>query len=204
MPEDGASTKYLNRHQDHEVWSTLIFPLEKPPRQHISLWREVLSLLAPRGRVQNWVGQFVFRGHKIWERQYHKDSNRLFHLKGILMDIFTPSAIPLYANRPNFWTRSRIEVPREELGDICLVKLVALVVYSVLSNSASPPIPISPADCWHAIKVWGNSWIWDNLSMRGEVSWLTEWIADNSLVAVTNGSYMKEVYPNINLAGFCL
>jgi hypothetical protein len=38
--------------------------------------------------------------------------------------------------------------------------------------------------------------------MRGEVSWLTEWIADNSLVAVTNGSYMKEVYPNINLAAF--
>jgi hypothetical protein len=24
--------KYLNRHQDHEVWSTLMFPLEKPPR----------------------------------------------------------------------------------------------------------------------------------------------------------------------------
>ena len=144
----------------------------------------------------------MFRGHKIWEWQYHEDSNRLFHLKGLLMDIYTPSAIPLYANRPNFWMRSRIEVPREELGDICSVKLVALAVYSVLSNSASLPIPNPPVDFWHAIKVWGNSWMWDNLSIRGEVSWLVESIADNSLVVVTNGSYMKEVYPNINLAAF--
>jgi hypothetical protein len=98
--------------------------------------------------------------------------------------------------------RSRIEVPREELEDICSVKLVALAVYSVLANSASPPIPIPPADFWHAIKVWGNSWMWDNLSIREEVSWLVELIADNSLVAVTDGSYMKEVYPNINSAAF--
>jgi hypothetical protein len=144
----------------------------------------------------------MFRGHKIWEWQYHEDSNRLFHLKGLLMDIYTPSAIPQYANRPNFWTRSRIKVPWEELGDICLVKPVALLVYSVLSTSASPPNPIPPADFWHAIKVWGNSWMWDNLSIRGEVSWLAELIADNSFVAVTNGSYMKEVYPNINSAAF--
>jgi hypothetical protein len=98
--------------------------------------------------------------------------------------------------------RSLIKVPREELGDICLVKLVALAVYSVLSNSASLPIPIPLADFWHAIKVWGNSWVWDNLTIWGEVSWLVELIADNSLVAVTNSSYMKEVYPNINLAAF--
>jgi hypothetical protein len=44
--------------------------------------------------------------------------------------------------------------------------------------------------------------MWDNLLIRGEVSWLVELIADNSLVVVTNGSYMKEVYPNINSAAF--
>ncbi len=48
--------KYLNHRQDHEVWSTLIFPLEKLPRQYISLWQEVLSLLVPRGRVHIGVG----------------------------------------------------------------------------------------------------------------------------------------------------
>ncbi len=40
------------------------------------------------------------------------------------------------------------------------------------------------------------------LNPGGGVSWLVESIADNSLVAVTNGSYMKEVYPNINSAAF--
>jgi hypothetical protein len=120
------------------------------------------------------------------------------------MDIYTPSAIPLYANRPNFWMRSWIKVPWEELGDTCLVKPVALAVYSILSTSASPPTPIPPADFWHAIKVWGNSWMWDYVLIRGEVSWLAELIADNSLLVVTNGSYMKEVYPNINSAAFII
>jgi hypothetical protein len=34
------------------------------------------------------------------------------------------------------------------------------------------------------------------------VEWLADAIADNSLVAVTNGSYMKEIYPHINSAAF--
>ncbi len=42
----------------------------------------------------------------------------------------------------------------------------------------------------------------ENLFIQGEVTWLAVAIADNSLVAVTDGSYMKEIYPHINLAAF--
>ncbi len=34
------------------------------------------------------------------------------------------------------------------------------------------------------------------------MSWSADAIAANSLVAVTDGSYMKEIYPHINLAAF--
>ncbi len=34
------------------------------------------------------------------------------------------------------------------------------------------------------------------------MTWLAAAIADNSLVVVTNGSYMKEIYPHINSAAF--
>ncbi len=38
------------------------------------------------------------------------------------------------------------------------------------------------------IEGWGNTWMWDSLTIRGEVTWLAESIADNSLVVVTDGS----------------
>ncbi len=44
--------------------------------------------------------------------------------------------------------------------------------------------------------------MWENLTIQGDVLWLADAIADNSLVLVTNGSYMKEIYPHINSAAF--
>jgi hypothetical protein len=52
------------------------------------------------------------------------------------------------------------------------------------------------------IESWGNTWLWDNLTIRGDVSWLANSIADNSLTAVTDGSYMKDTYPHLNSAAF--
>jgi hypothetical protein len=39
--------KYLDLWKHHEVWSTIIFPLEKPPCQNIALWQAVVYSLAP-------------------------------------------------------------------------------------------------------------------------------------------------------------
>ncbi len=52
------------------------------------------------------------------------------------------------------------------------------------------------------IEEWGKTWMWEVLTIRGDVSCLVDAIADNSLVTVTNGSYMKEIYPHINSATF--
>ena len=92
--------KYLSRGEDHEVWSTILFPLKKPPRRHIAVWRSVIYSLAPRGRVQNHTGRFLSKGHKVWEWWFHEVLNRLLHLQAAVMDIYTPSLVPLYANRP--------------------------------------------------------------------------------------------------------
>jgi hypothetical protein len=39
--------KYLKRRQDNESWSTLIFPIKKPPWGHGALWEQILYSLAP-------------------------------------------------------------------------------------------------------------------------------------------------------------
>ncbi len=98
--------------------------------------------------------------------------------------------------------RSWLDVTHEEFGNICSVRNVGLAVYSVISSAAGPPTPAAPTDFWSVVKGWGNTWMWDNLIIRGDVTWFTESIADNSLVAVTDGSYMKDTYPHLNSAAF--
>jgi hypothetical protein len=49
--------------------------------------------------------------------------------------------------------------------------------------------------------------MWDGLKLSGEGgddtgAWLSIPIRDNTLVAVTDGSYMKELYPTMNSCAF--
>jgi hypothetical protein len=93
--------KYLKQRQDNVSWSTLIFPIEKPPQGHGPLWEQILYSLAPRGCARQRVGQFLTKGYKIWDWRYDKDAKCVYHIKGQTMDIDTPLAVPLHANQPN-------------------------------------------------------------------------------------------------------
>jgi hypothetical protein len=90
----------------------------------------------------------------------------------------------------------------EEVGDVCSVKSVALAVYSILSVATGLHSSEPPVNFWNVVEEWGKTWMWENLTIRGDATWLAAAIADNSLVAVTDGSYMKEIYPHINSAAF--
>jgi hypothetical protein len=59
-----ANKKYLAYRQDHKDWSSIIFPLEKPPRRHKILWWTVVHSLTPWERVQNCIVRFLSKGHK--------------------------------------------------------------------------------------------------------------------------------------------
>ena len=118
------------------------------------------------------------------------------------MDIYTTLAVPQFTCHRNCWTCSRIDVPALDTGEICSVRKEALAVYCVVSSCASPPSTAPLTDLWSAIESWGTTWFWDNLKIRGDISWLAKSIADNSLVAVTNGLYMKDMHPTLNSAAF--
>ena len=46
--------------------------------------------------------------------------------------------------------------------------------------------------------------MWDNLKITGDIGWIAEAIANNTLIAITDGSYMRELYPHLNSAAFML
>ena len=196
--------RYLDCRKPDEIWSTLIFPQEKPPNKHLKLWRQVFYAIAPRGRIQDRIGRFTTKGHKIWEWRYDKESNKVYHLKGMVMDVYGLSLVRNYANRPNCWTRSRINIPLNDHGEICSMKDVALAVKSIISHSPRPPTQATQSTFWEVIRGWGNTWMWDSLAIAGDLDWIAASIADNSCVAITDGSYMKELYSYLNSAAFVL
>ena len=122
----------------------------------------------------------------------------------MVMDVYGPSLVRNYANRPNCWTRSRIDTPLIEHGEICSMKEVALAVKSISSHAPRPPTQATPSTFWEVIRGWGNTWMWDNLAITGNLDWVAASIADSSCVAVTDGSYMKELHPYLNSAAFVL
>jgi hypothetical protein len=70
---------------------------------------------------------------------------------------------------------------------------------------APPPIrPTPPTVFLDILRGWGQTWIWDDLRVTGGTGWIAHAIADNSLVAVTNGSYIKEHWPESCSTAFVL
>jgi hypothetical protein len=47
-------------------------------------------------------------------------------------------------------------------------------------------------------------WMWENLQWVGNDHWIAERIEDGTLIAVTDGSYMKDLYLNIHSAALVL
>jgi hypothetical protein len=71
--------------------------------------------------------------------------------------------------------------------------------------SGYPPIhPVPPANFLDVLCGWGQTWIWDDLKVTRGTNWIAQAIFKNSLVAVTDGSYIKEHYHNLCLAAFVL
>ncbi len=70
---------------------------------------------------------------------------------------------------------------------------------------APPPIRlIPPTDFLDILRGWGQTWIWDDLTVASGTDWFAQASADNSLVAVRDGFYIKEHYPELYAAAFVL
>jgi hypothetical protein len=50
----------------------------------------------------------------------------------------------------------------------------------------------------------GNLWMWDNPKITGDIGWIAEAIVDKTLIAITDGSYIREFYPHLNSVAFVL
>jgi hypothetical protein len=58
-----------------------------------------------------------------------------------------------------------------------------------------------PTSFLDILQLWGNTWLWEHLQVSGGVAWIHK---DGSLVAITDGSYIRKTYPNLYSAALVM
>jgi hypothetical protein len=67
-----------------------------------------------------------------------------------------------------------------------------------------PPQVTHPETFVEVLEEWSCTWICEDMRLSGDDGWLEVAIRDNTLVAVTDGSYMRSLYPHMNSCAFIL
>ena len=88
-------------------------------------------------------------------------------------------------------------------GEICSVSEVALVVWRV-GSIAPPAPPYTPSSDFLYILRGGLCLAVEKMRLNGETEWISLTIEVQALLAVTYGSYLREVYLTMCSAAFIL
>ena len=164
------------------------------------MWRRAMLAICPSQRGGTWVGRFTGPTHRIWQWTWNEKESTLHHMgdDGVTEEVFTLS------RKPNRFHHLRYQ-PASHHNTICSVEptLGGGGWRLISSVPLIEPRP-APSSFLDILRSWGNTWIWEHLQVAGGASWIHNSIADESLVAVTDGSYIQELYPNLCSAAFVM
>ena len=70
--------------------------------------------------------------------------------------------------------------------------------------TAAQEISIAPPESLlDVLEEWGCTWLWDDMQQTGGTEWLGEAINENCLMAVTDGSFIREMIPDFSRRAWC-
>ena len=196
--------KYTIRRKSEESWSTPTSPEEKPHNVNFHPWKMALMQIVPIRGIPDRLGRLNDKGYTICDWTWYPEGRRLLHFKGDVMDIYRPSKLPRMENVANRRKRTRIRQEPEVRGQVCTTREVDLAVVAIVSNTDPPREHIMPISIKQVLKEWGCTWMWRSLRIVGDDNWIRDAIKGGTLVAITDGSYIKERYTSLYSAAFVL
>jgi hypothetical protein len=183
-----------------ETRSSMRWPNEQPTSSDMTLWRNAMQAICPSGCLGRGVGRFVKQTHQIWKWHWNSDGSTLHRTRddGITEDVYVAGKKP---NRFHFSHSQQ----RGQLNIVCTVQpTMDGEHWRLLSTTSTAEPDTTPTTFLGVLKSWGNTWLWENMSVSGGTVWIQHSINDGSLVAVTDGLYIRELYPNLCSAAFVL
>jgi hypothetical protein len=181
--------------------SRMRWPTEHPTESDFQLWRDAVRALCPSRDTRTRLGPFIAPTHRIWNWRWEKGLGCLCQSSedGETEVVFRPER---KLNR-FYYSETR---PYTGQGIICSVEPTHAGQVGGgwrLTSRAQEATPApAPQTFMDVLYSWGNTWLWNNVSMAGGYDWLHKAIQDGSLLAVTDGSYIRELYLNLCSAAF--
>ncbi len=90
------------------------------------------------------------------------------------------------------------------MGKICSVEEIQPRMFCVMSTAHRAPTATPPTSFLDVLHEWGCAWLWEHMSIEGRTEWVANEIQDRLLVAVMDGSYIRQLYPHLCSAVFVL
>jgi len=84
-----------------------------------------------------------------------------------------------------------------QLGNVATVRTTDPDVWSITGHSVCAPTKPQPLDFREVLLDWEHTRLWEDFRMADNADWITDAIRDNTLMAVTDGSYIKEIHPHL-------
>jgi hypothetical protein len=160
-------------------------------------WKRAIVQVMTNGPVQASLGTFKTNGHKLWERQALEPHGHLFWQHKNQVEVYG-------CIRWGCYTHLCTSCSGQIRGVVATVEEVAPGMVKVCSVTSLPVHLVPPANFLDVLHGWGQTWVWGNLKVTGGTDWMAQAIAENSLVMVTDGSYIKEHYPDLCSMAFVL
>ncbi len=190
----------LSRQPSGEAWSRMQWPNECPIKSDWQLWREAMLAICPSWHLLTRVGHFIAPTHKVWRWIWNKRSATLCRAStdGTTKDAFVPR------HKPNRFHFSQSQPTGQNTSIYSIEPTHATGGWRLMSMTPTSVLSPSPQNFLEVLQSWGNTWLWDHLLIAGGFNWLHEVMKDGTLVAVTDGSYIHKLYPNLCSAAFVM
>jgi hypothetical protein len=166
----------------------------------MQLWKNAILSIYPSRCTTHSVGRFISNTHRLWHWSWCEEDStlRCLNTNGEMEDLF------ISGKKPNRFHYSHSQ-PRSNQQVLCSVMPTIDREHWRLLSTA-PCVTTIPALSLflEVLEAWGNTWLWEHMTVTGGISRVCESIAQGTLVAVIDGSYIQELFPNICSAAFVL
>jgi hypothetical protein len=159
-----------------------------------------MLLICPRRNSTLSTGRFIGRRHRIWQWYWSNNESTLHRVNnnGRTEDVFIagqkPNCFQYYHSQPHCNHNILCSVQPTLEGEH----------WRLLSTVPSTRPSPAPSMFLEVLQSWGNTWLWEHMSVSGGTEWVEKSIIDSTLVAVTDGSYIRELFPNLCSVAFVL
>jgi hypothetical protein len=90
------------------------------------------------------------------------------------------------------------------LGLPCSVHEISPGVLATTAVAPQVDTPIEPRSILEVIKGWKQSWFWRSFRIVGDWEWIIQAVEEGTLLAVADGSFIKELFPDACSCAFVL